>query len=142
MRQFLTLTILLFVSMLQIIRSETESKFKIIVTNMSPSMEKHALGTALLALESDFDLNKTATSIAEEFNQAYGYHWFCFVGPEGFVSHFGAVNNTLIWFARNNTQIILFKPIQLTPIDIISEARRLDRIKIDVVKNEMSLYYI
>jgi hypothetical protein len=128
--------------MLQIIKSEAESKFKIIVVNMSPSMEKHALGAALLAIESNLDPNKIATSIAEEFDQAYGYHWFCLVGPEGFVSHIDAVNNTLIWFTYNTTQIILFKPIQLTPLDIISEARRLDRLNINVVKNEMRLYYI
>jgi hypothetical protein len=146
MRKLLTLTIFLFVSMLQIIKSEAQSKLKVVNTTMNPSMEKHVLGTALLAFESNPDPNKVATSIAEEFNQAYGVHWFCLVGPEGFVSHIDAMNNTFIWFTYDSNgshiQTILFKPIQLTPIDIMSEARRLDRINIIVVKNEMSLYYI
>jgi len=127
----------LLIALIVCTQSNAETKFQIIASNVTESMKNLALGTALTAFETTTDPNLVATKLAEEFNEVYGHHWFCLIGPQGFVSHFDATDNTLLWFTYNNIQIILFKPIQSTPLDIISDARKLDRLNINIIKNEM-----
>lgn len=118
-----------------------DSKFTIIKCEMPESMKRHALGTAMVAFEEPRDTRDDldiAAKLSAEFDQEYGRHWFCMVGPPGFVSSFEYVPKTLLWFSYGDIQVILFKLSKLSPADIIREARRMEKSKVKIYDNEMS----
>jgi hypothetical protein len=101
-----------------------ESKFVIINSEMSESMKRHALGTAMVAFEEPgIPVNSKKSDIAiklsTEFDEQYGKHWFCLVGPPGFVSHFDYVEGTLLWFSYKDIQVIMFRMAKQSQSDII-----------------------
>jgi len=114
-----------------------ENTYKIVLNELSESMTAQFLGLTLPAIEQNLNYNTIAQKISNGMKQEFGSQWFCFVGPTGLFSHVDSAENSRIVFVHGSLQIILFKPIDRSQTDFISDARKTVS-KISVIKNEMT----
>jgi hypothetical protein len=114
-----------------------ENDFKIEINEMTEDMKDFVLGKALSVIGQKMNYNQIAEKLTTGMNHEFGSKWICLVGPIGLVSQFEAEVGSKIWFSYESTQIILFKPLRSTDIDLIKDARK-SFPKYKILKNEMA----
>jgi hypothetical protein len=117
-----------------------DNNFKIIKNEMPEQMKDSVLGITLSAFIKLLNYNEMSRKITNEMTLLFGSHWICLIGPLGLVSHFEAEPNSTIWFTHENTQIIIFKPMDRSQSESISiSSARKSNPKIKLIKNEMNV---
>lgn len=100
------------------------------------SMKNEAIDMSVTAVNNNTNLTIIAHKLVNNFNSKYGRMWICIISTSPLISAFESQTNTLLSFTYNSTQVVLFKPKSLTPIDMMEEAKHFD---ITITNSEMSI---
>ena len=95
----------------------------VIRSEMEQSMEKFALGSALVLLSAESDFSIVATKLVDVMNTKYGKEWITLIGTNLHTTIIGMelVNNTMLLMEYKDTHVLLVK--QVTQVETNNKVR-------------------